>query len=292
MEKRDGRRETGDGGHVKTLRQRSQPLPPFDKLRDRLRLAKRQDGAQRQTAKRKDPQTFRPLDLQTFRLSTLQTFDFTDFRLYGLYTMKTVILADGTYPSHEVPLKHIREADMIVCCDGAAEKLDRHGLVPDAIVGDLDSISDSLKEKYSDRLFPDDDQDTNDLTKAVKWCLEKGIAEVVIVGATGMREDHTLGNISLLADYSSMINAVMLTDSGSFRVYYGSVTIASRPGQQVSLFSIDPSLTITSSGLRYPLAKLQLHSWWRGTLNEATGATFSLELNMGQVILFLKYPEL
>ena len=70
MEKRDGRRETGDGGHVKTLRQRSQPLPPFDKLRDRLRLAKRQDGAQRQTAKRKDLQasakaTACKADLQT-----------------------------------------------------------------------------------------------------------------------------------------------------------------------------------------------------------------------------------
>jgi len=206
--------------------------------------------------------------------------------------MKTVILADGSFPVHPVPLSHLDDAEMIVCCDGAAEKLDKYGLAPDAIVGDLDSLSDTLKEKYSDRLFPDGDQETNDLTKAMKWCLARGIAEVVIVGATGMREDHTLGNISLLADYSSMINAVMLTDSGSFRVYDRSVTIASRPGQQVSLLSIDPTLTVTSSGLRYPLNNLRLYSWWRGTLNEATGATFSLEFNMGQVILFLKYPEL
>ena len=205
--------------------------------------------------------------------------------------MKTVILADGTYPYHEVPLRHIREADLIVCCDGAAEKLDKNGLVPDAIVGDLDSIPDTLKEKYGDRLFPDYDQETNDLTKAVKWCVARGIPEVVIVGATGMREDHTLGNISLLADYSSMLNAVMLTDSGSFRVYDRSVTIVSRPGQQVSLFSIDPSLTITSSGLRYPLTKLQLNSWWRGTLNEATGDSVSLQFENGRVIVFTEYQS-
>jgi thiamine pyrophosphokinase len=205
--------------------------------------------------------------------------------------MKTVILADGSFPVHPVPLSHLDDAEMIVCCDGAAEKLDKYGLVPDAIVGDLDSISDSLKEKYSDRLFPDYNQETNDLTKAVKWCVAKGIAEVVIVGATGMREDHTLGNISLLADYSSMINAVMLTDSGSFRVYDRSVTLVSRPGQQVSLFSIDPSLTITSSGLRYPLTKLQLHSWWRGTLNEATGDSLSLQFGNGRVIVFTEYQS-
>jgi thiamine pyrophosphokinase len=112
---------------------------------------------------------------------------------------------------------------------------------------------------------------------------------VTILGATGIREDHALGNISLLADYGSRIEAVMLTDTGSFRVYYRSVTIASRPGQQVSLFSIDPSLKVTSTGLRYPLNKLALNSWWRGTLNESAGDSFSLEFENGHVIVFLEH---
>lgn len=206
--------------------------------------------------------------------------------------MKTVILADGSFPVHPVPLSHLDDAEMIVCCDGAAEKLDRYGCLPDAIVGDLDSISDTLKEKYSDRLYPDDDQESNDLTKAVKWCVAKGISEVVIVGATGIREDHTLGNISLLADYNRIIKVTMLTDTGSFRVYDHSVTINSSPRQQVSLFSIDPALRVTSAGLRYPLNNLPLQSWWRGTLNEAVGESFSLAFSDGQVIVFLKYPAL
>jgi thiamine pyrophosphokinase len=204
--------------------------------------------------------------------------------------MKTVILADGTYPYHEVPLKHIREADLIVCCDGAAEKLDKYGLAPDAIVGDLDSLSDSLKEKYSDRLFPDDDQETNDLTKAVKWCLAKDIKEVVIVGATGIREDHTLGNISLLAEYNRSMKVTMFTDTGSFSVYDHSVTVNCFQGQQVSLFSTDNRMKVTSSGLKYPLSNLVLKSWWTGTLNEAADDRFTLEFNNGQIIVFLKYP--
>jgi len=204
---------------------------------------------------------------------------------------KTVILANGTYPTHPVPLARLQEAGMIVCCDGAAEKLVAHGLEPGVIIGDLDSVSPVIKERYEKILVQDSDQETNDLTKAVNWCVAAGIKEVAILGATGIREDHTLGNISLLADYSSRIDAIMLTDTGSFRVYDRSVTIASRPGQQVSLFSIDPTLTVTSSGLRYPLKNLRLNSWWRGTLNEAAGSEFRLEFKNGRVIVFLQYAE-
>ena len=81
----------------------------------------------------------------------------------------------------------------------------------------------------------------------------------------------------------------MLTDTGTFRIYDRSVTIASHPGQQVSIFSIDPALTVTSSGLRYPLNNLTLHSWWSGTLNEATGLEFRLEFEKGRVIVFMEY---
>jgi len=202
---------------------------------------------------------------------------------------KTVILADGNYPTHDVPLKHLHDADLVVCCDGATEKLVAHGLEPGIIIGDLDSVSPALKKRYEKILVPDADQETNDLTKAVNWCVAQGNDEVVILGATGIREDHTLGNISLLAHYNLSINATMLTDTGSFMVYDRSVTIASHPGQQVSIFSIDPTLRVTSSGLRYPLNSLRLNSWWRGTLNEAEGKSFTLKFEGGQLIVFMEY---
>lgn len=205
--------------------------------------------------------------------------------------MKTVILANGTFPSHPVPLAALHTADLVVCCDGAAGKLVDHGLEPGIIIGDLDSVPPAVKEKYADILVQDSDQETNDLTKAVNWCKGAGITAVSILGATGIREDHALGNISLLADYSKMIEAVMLTDTGSFRCYGRSITIASCPGQQVSLFSIDPSLRVTSSGLKYPLDGLMLSSWWRGTLNEAEGLSFNLDFENGQVIVFTEYTD-
>ena len=127
----------------------------------------------------------------------------------------TVILADGNFPVHEKPLGYLKSAEHLICCDGSAESLIITGMEPEAIVGDLDSLTTDLKRRFSDRLYQDGDQDTNDLTKAVKWCINRAYKEIVILGATGKREDHTIGNISLLAEYSKEIKVMMVTDTGS-----------------------------------------------------------------------------
>ena len=114
----------------------------------------------------------------------------------------TVIVADGIFPHHEIPLGYLKNAERIICCDGSAQNLILAGMQPDAIVGDLDSLSDDLANRFADRIFLDESQDTNDLTKAVSWCSEMGYKDIVIVGATGKREDHTIGNISLLVEYT------------------------------------------------------------------------------------------
>ncbi len=203
--------------------------------------------------------------------------------------MKTVILANGSYPTHSVPLKLLAAADLIVCCDGAAEKLTSHGMEPGAIVGDLDSVSPELREKYAKVLYPDNDQETNDLTKAVKWCLSEGIKELAVTGATGLREDHTLANISLLAEYSREMDVKMYTDTGIFESFDRTVTLESYPGHQVSVFSITPEAGISSAGLRWPLRDLKLRNWWQGTLNEALGDHFTLTFASGQIIVFREY---
>ncbi len=113
----------------------------------------------------------------------------------------TVIVADGIFPTHEIPLGYLKNAERIVCCDGSAQNTIGAGMQPDAIVGDIDSLSDDLVNRFADRIFLDESQDTNDLTKAVSWCREMGYNNVVIVAATGKREDHTVGNISLLLEY-------------------------------------------------------------------------------------------
>ncbi len=200
---------------------------------------------------------------------------------------KTIIVADGNFPVHEIPLHYLRNAERIVCCDGAADQLIKAGLFPRAIVGDLDSISPEIAEKYSDRLFPDSDQETNDLTKAVRWCTERGYRDLLILAATGKREDHTIGNISLLVEYAAEAEVMMVTDSGILRPYLKSCVFPAVRGQQISIFSINPETEIISRGLVYPLAGRKLRNWWEATLNEAAGDTVELEFEKGAIIVFM-----
>ncbi len=202
--------------------------------------------------------------------------------------MNTIILANGAFPQSEKLLSMLDNAEQIVCCDGAVNNLVASGREPFVIIGDLDSVNPEIRLKYKKRLVRVLDQDTNDLTKAVNWCVENGIKEVTILGATGKREDHTIGNISLLAQYSKVISVKLFTDYGVFVSVSKTTAFDTFKGQQVSIFSLDTDLKISSTGLKYPLNEHKLTSWWMGTLNESEGETITIILNeAGDVIVYL-----
>ncbi|SCD21256.1 thiamine pyrophosphokinase [Proteiniphilum saccharofermentans] len=204
-------------------------------------------------------------------------------------TVTTVIIANGRFPSHPVPLSCIREAEYIICCDGAANDFIARGGVPDAIVGDCDSISEENKIRFADILHPNPDQETNDLTKSVQFCVENGRQEIIIVGGTGKREDHTLGNISLLADYAELAEVIMVTNWGIFTPIHSITEFKSYKGEQVSIFSIDPK-KLTTHNLKYPVEGRILTNWWQGSLNESLGDSFSIDPE-GRVIVFQAYKQ-
>jgi thiamine pyrophosphokinase len=201
-----------------------------------------------------------------------------------------VIVANGCFPQHDVPLKALRDAGTIVCCDGAVKKIVEHGLQPGYIVGDMDSITPLHAEQYAHILYPSAEQETNDLTKAVHFCRAHGVEKVCIVGATGERDDHSIANIALLADYATILHSVeILTDHGRFTPLLASTTLESYAGQQVSVFCMTPHLHMDSEGLKYPLRGVVFDSWWKGTLNKALGNRFRILFKEGKVIIFRMY---
>jgi thiamine pyrophosphokinase len=205
------------------------------------------------------------------------------------FNYSTVVLCNGSFPEHRIPLGVLNGAEKIVCCDGAAEKLLRYGREPHEIVGDMDSLSDELKARYADRIFRDPDQESNDQTKAVCRCAALGVEQLAILGATGLREDHTIGNISLLSDYSLFIDAVSVTDTGIFVPVNRSARFTCPRGAQISIFAINPQTRVTSFGLKYPLSGTRLLSWYRGTLNETIYDSFELEMDAGGLIVYRKF---
>lgn len=197
-----------------------------------------------------------------------------------------VIVAGGESPTATVPLDVLHNAPYVVCCDGAADRYIATGHTPDAIVGDGDSISAENREKYAHLLHIIAEQETNDQTKAVRFLMEQGKQRIAIVGATGLREDHTIGNISLLVEYARMgCNVCSFTDYGIFIPCNGTTIHKCHKGQQVSIFSITAK-DLSAEGLRYPI--YDFNNWWQGTLNECTGDKFTINAT-GWYLLFINY---
>ena len=202
------------------------------------------------------------------------------------YPFEAVVVAGGDYPTAPQPLEVLHNAPFVVCCDGAADRYIATGHVPDAIVGDGDSISAYNRTKYASRMHIVAEQETNDQTKAVNFLLGKGMRHIAIVGATGRREDHTIGNISLLIEYARAGAQVRsFTDHGVFIPCNGDTTLKCRKGQQVSIFSITAK-NLSAEGLLYPI--YDFSNWWQGTLNECTGEQFTIYAE-GEYLLFVNF---
>lgn len=194
-------------------------------------------------------------------------------------TFDAIIIANGQFPTHEVPLRVLRQASYVVCCDGAIS----HFPMADVIVGDGDSVP----EEYRDLLVQINEQDDNDLTKATRYCIKQGYRKLAYLGATGLREDHTLGNIGLLMRYYRQmgVDGTMFTDHGIFTPAYGNRTFRSKKGQQISIFNFGCK-RLESEGLRWN--SYAYDEWWQGTLNEAIGDSFSFRAD-GYYMVYQTY---
>lgn len=199
---------------------------------------------------------------------------------------EAVVLANGDYPSHPLPLQLLTEAPYVICCDGGANEYLRLGHLPDQIIGDGDSLSEENRRNYGHLLHRITEQETNDQTKAVTFLLEHGKRCIAIVGATGKREDHTLGNVSLLIDYMRTgADVRTYTDYGVFIPCRDTRTFSCRPGQQVSIINFTAH-GLQGEGLIYPLRDFT--NWWQGTLNECTGSSFTIR-GEGEYLIFIAY---
>ncbi len=201
---------------------------------------------------------------------------------------KVVILANGLFPKAQQGLDLLKAADQLICCDGAADKLIAKGMSPHVIVGDMDSLSGEVREQYASIIIQSNDQESNDLTKAVHYCIEKGYSSVSILGATGMREDHTLGNISLMLEYYPRIEVQIISDYGIFFLVRSGEQVRSKLGEKISFFSIDNRVSVSSTGLLYQLNDLRLSNWYRATLNEATADQFTLNFESDLPLIVYK----
>ena len=206
-----------------------------------------------------------------------------------------VILAAGEFPRQAYPLYLLQSADVLVCCDGALAGYLRRmpklfggkQRLPDAVVGDMDSLPKALQERYQGLLVRDDGQEDNDQTKAVRYLLTRHpeVTEIHILGATGLRADHTIGNLSLLMEYPRLLADYALppidavSDHGTAFAITDSIELHVGEDRRISIFSPDNSLQIKSEGLVWPTDSVVFDNWWKATLNRSNAPVVRLHFS-------------
>lgn len=190
----------------------------------------------------------------------------------------TVILADGNFPkAGGQAWELLTQADRIIACDRAGDRVKALGFDNVTTVGDGDSGHVDVKVE---------EQQTNDLEKAYRYAKRNPISgqeEIVILGGTGKREDHTIGNIFRALEWG----VGMVSDYGRFLpLVPGSEgnAIATEKGAGVSVFAPDPATRMTSEGLEWPLDEVRFTNLYCATLNRAQGSQIRVETDRKAMI--------
>lgn len=205
---------------------------------------------------------------------------------------RLVIFANGLVPDPDRIRALLREKDVLVCADGGTRLALVLDVLPEVVIGDLDSIAGADRARIESAGIPlreyPHDKDETDLELAVQYALERKPAGILIVGALGGRLDHTVANIAMLSD-SRLEGIDCRLDDGVEEVMLcrGQARIDGRADDLVSLIPWgNPVTGVRTQGLRWPLVGETLYSHkTRGVSNEMLGEAAEVSIAGGLLLI-------
>ena len=205
---------------------------------------------------------------------------------------RLIIFANGLMPDLESARRLIQPGDVLFAADGGTQHALALGLLPSIVVGDLDSLTSDDRRRLDEegveiRQYPRDKGET-DLELALRYAVEAGHSEILVVGALGGRLDQTLGNLSLLTAPEFVALDVRVDDGVEETFFTRSrCEVRGRPGDIVSLIPWGGEVTgLTTNGLRWSLRGETLFpDRTRGISNEMSGETASILLESGLLLV-------
>lgn len=178
--------------------------------------------------------------------------------------LKALIVLNGNILDLNVLEKAGKESDFILCADGGTDHCLKASLMPDMIIGDLDSISkDSLKVIYDNKIpiekFPVK-KDATDSELSIDYLISKKFTDITLVGAMGNRMDHTLSNILLLSKlHEKGIKGKIIDESNTIYMVDEELVLTKEEDSYVSVIPItNLGAIITLKGFEYKLDKVKI----------------------------------
>jgi len=174
----------------------------------------------------------------------------------------TIIIANGNSPKKGI-IKYLLEngVESIIAADGGANSAFKLGIVPNYIIGDFDSINPKINKYFSDKseIICLERQDDTDVEKALKFAIKKGFKTAYLLGGTGDRLDHTIGNLAIVLKYFAKIKVIIIHGKTILFPYSKEINLITIPNELISIYAFDSKTIISSKGLKYPLSNSTLN---------------------------------
>lgn len=211
--------------------------------------------------------------------------------------MKAVIVCNGTISDYEHMKKYFEGAGLVICADGGARHLRRFGLIPDILLGDFDSISETdlrfFKDKGVEIASYPAKKDMTDTEIAVELALGKDCSTLTILGGVGTRLDHSLSNVLLLKKMLACgVNGLIADEYNEIVLIRDSIRLERENNARVTLLPLSQKVCgVTTKGLYFPLenATLEMGSTW-GVSNEFSAEAAEVTVKEG-LLLVIKSRE-
>jgi thiamine pyrophosphokinase len=208
--------------------------------------------------------------------------------------LRAVIITNGHLTDPAGARQHVRAGDWVICADGGAHHARAMGIVPDVVIGDLDSIDPGLRAELEAagvrfEVHPAR-KDETDLELALRLAVAGGAAEIDVLAVLGGRLDQSLANLLLLArpEWASAQVRVIEENEVAWPVWGGQTTsVAGAVDDTLSLVPLTPTVTgVTLEGVEWPLHDATLHFGSTWTISNALSAsTARLEVGEGLVLV-------
>ncbi len=188
---------------------------------------------------------------------------------------------------------HLQRDDFYICCDSGLKHREGLGIAPDLIVGDFDSHA-NPHLPVETLVLPREKDDT-DTVFAAKEALARGFRQFLLLGVTGGRLDHTLGNLSLLLMlHAGGVPAVALDDYSEMQIVADKPVLVEDRYPFFSLLNISGlARGVTIRNAKYPLLNAEITCEYQyGISNEVLpGRTAEVSVREGRLLLIKVLPE-
>lgn len=202
---------------------------------------------------------------------------------------KCIILANGKPPKKKIISFFQKNGfNTLICADGGANSALKMNLIPDYIIGDLDSISNEAIRKFksTSRIIRIKRQNDTDVEKSIKHALKQGFNETLLMGVTGNRLDHTFCNLGIVLKFFTRIKISLIAENSYLKPYTGDTLLKTFSGETISIYGLDQRTKIISKGLMYELKNISLPFGEKeSTSNVVKGSEVKLKINNGVVFV-------